>query len=113
MVEKYYNEDGELGVLYSPGFGAGWSTWHDKYEDDYEEHRIAYDKRIIEYWLNNKPSSEDMSKFLESIGYKNVYMGGYEDLSIAWIPRGTMFYIDEYDGFESIKTPSSCGMTMA
>ena len=27
MVEKYYNENGELGVLISPGFGAGWSSW--------------------------------------------------------------------------------------
>ena len=28
MVEKYYNENGELGVLISPGFGAGWSSWN-------------------------------------------------------------------------------------
>ena len=37
MVEKYYNENGELGVLYSPGFGAGWSTWSNE--------ELAYDKR--------------------------------------------------------------------
>lgn len=35
MVEKYYNENDELGVLYSPGFGAGWSTW-----DNEDSHMI-------------------------------------------------------------------------
>lgn len=43
MVEKYYNKNGSLGVLISPGFGVGWSTWENK--------NLAYDKRIIEYWL--------------------------------------------------------------
>lgn len=26
MAEKYYNENGELGVLISPGFEAGWCS---------------------------------------------------------------------------------------
>lgn len=43
MMEKYYNENDELGVLISVGFGAGWSTWNDE--------GLAYDKRIIEKWL--------------------------------------------------------------
>lgn len=25
---KVYNEQGEVAVLYSPGYGAGWSTWN-------------------------------------------------------------------------------------
>ena len=112
-VEKYYNENGELGVLYSPGWGAGWSTWHHMYEDEYEDHPTAFDKRIIEYWLNNHPTKSEMEDFLSSIGYDNIYMGGYDDLTIAWIPQGTQFYIDEYDGFESIKTPDNTGMITA
>ena len=105
MVEKYYNKNGELGVLISPGFGAGWSTW------GCEE--IAYDKRIIEYWLNERPSSSDMCKFLESLGYEDIYMGGYKSLTIQYIPRGTMFCIHEYDGSESIETPKTMRMMMA
>ena len=48
MVEKYYNENGELGVLISTGFGAGWSSWNCD--------EIAFDKRVVEYWLNESPS---------------------------------------------------------
>ena len=40
-----YNENDELGVLVSYGYGAGWSTWNDK--------KLAYDKRIVEKFLDN------------------------------------------------------------
>jgi len=26
-MQKYKNEAGQVAVLYSPGFGSGWSTW--------------------------------------------------------------------------------------
>lgn len=60
MVEKYYNENGELGVLVSGGFGAGWSTWN--------SNELAYDKRIVEKWLENV-SSDEMCNFVVSLGY--------------------------------------------
>lgn len=112
--ERLYNDKGELAVLYSSGFGAGWST------DDYEvsgrgeeAYRLALDSRIIKFWLENEPSESEMHDFLKSIGYKDIYMGGYEDLRLAWIPKGTTFYIHEYDGSESIKTPENCNMIVA
>jgi hypothetical protein len=95
-VERYYNEKNELGVLYSPGFGGGWST------ESYEE--FAYDKRIVEYWLTEHPLRDDMEEFIENIGYKNPYLSmyGYYNLEIAWIPKGTLFYIENYNEAETI-----------
>ena len=104
VVEKYYNENDELGVLVSYGFGAGWSTWNSK--------ELAYDKRIIEKWLK-KVTSDEMCDYIESLGYRRPYMGGYENLELEFIPRGTMFCIHEYDGAESIETIESIGMIMA
>ena len=98
MVEKYYNKNGEVGILISRGFGAGWSTWD--YNHGYD---IAMDKRIIEKWLTS-PSYDEMEEFLNSIGYKNVYMGGYSDLDLEFVTPGIKFYIDEYDGAESLIT---------
>lgn len=95
-IERYYNENNESGVLYSPGFGAGWST------ENYKA--LAIDKRIIEYWINEDPSKEDMEKFLNKLGYEYVLMDGYDNLHLMWIPRGTLFYIDNYDGSEGIYT---------
>lgn len=95
-MEKFYNENGDLAVLISPDYGVGWSTVNDE--------RIAYDKRIIEYWLNESPSSNEMEEFLISLGYDHTHMDGYDSLIIEYIPKGTMFYIDECDGSESIVT---------
>lgn len=95
-MERYYDEDGDLVVLYSPGFGAGWSTW--------ERPEIAFDKRIVEYFIKNHPSCDDMKDFLDSIGYEDMYMGGYSRLKTRSIPRNTLFRIREYDGSEFIET---------
>jgi len=32
-----------------------------------------------------------------------MYLGGLEDLEVKWLPIGTKFRIDEYDGSESIE----------
>lgn len=93
MVERYYNEKNELGVLISKGFGAGWSTW--------DTQDIALDRRIIEYFLEN--GNNNIGDFIKSIGYKNVYLGGANGLKIEWVPKGTRFTIDEYDGNEYIR----------
>lgn len=105
MIDKYYNMRDELGVLVSPGFGVGWSTWNAP--------GLAYDRRIVEKFLIDHPSVSKMEEFLHTIGYSNVYMGGYNQLTIEWIPRGTMFCIHEYDGSESIETPESMCMLIA
>ena len=99
-VECYYNEDKTaVAILISPGFGAGWSTWCWEYPE------IAYDKRVIEWYFNNTTASEeDASMFLESIGYPNVYCGGFHQLVVEWIPRGVQWRIKEYDGSESLET---------
>ena len=53
-----------------------------------------------------------MANFVESLGYRKPYMGGYGSLRIEYIPRGDMFCIHEYDGSESIETPETmCMMT--
>lgn len=55
----------------------------------------------------------EMQDFLKSIGYNNIYMGGYEQLELVFVPKGQMFCIHEYDGFETIETPESMGMIIA
>lgn len=104
MVERYYNEDGEVGILVSYGYGAGWSTWNDK--------ELAYDKRIIEKWLE-KVSADEMCSYVKSLGYTKPYMGGYEQLELVFVPRGTLFRIDEYDGAEALETFDNAGFIMA
>ena len=91
-MEKYYNENEDVGVLVSPGFGAGWSTWNTT--------EIALDKRVIEKFLENVSSAE-MCDYIEEIGYERPYMGGYSSLELEFVPRGVKFKNNEYDVHES------------
>lgn len=101
-VERFYNAEGKLGVLVSRGYGAGWSTWN-TYGID-----LAIDKRIIKTYMEykafgRKANLDSLCEWFDSIGYKDIYMGGWEDLDIVWIDKGTTFRIDEYDGAETIE----------
>jgi hypothetical protein len=98
MTEKYIR-NGKVAVAYSPEFGAGWSTWN---EDKSET--LIFHPDIINMILSDKQSEIDKDWLVEHFGeeFKNVYCGGASDLSIEWVPVGTQFRIDEYDGSESV-----------
>ena len=88
--------DGKVAVLYSPEYGAGWSTWDMTYGE-----ALIFDPTIVKY------VEEDNLEALEAyvlLKYPNFYTGGMHNLTIKWIPVGTEFRIDEYDGNESVVT---------
>lgn len=104
---NWYIKDDNVAVLISPSFGAGWSTWMFP--------SSAYDRRIIEKWLDLQQSQElglidkfeaehDMESFLDKLNAGPVYTGGFWNLEIHWVPLGQKFFIYEYDGHESLIT---------
>lgn len=100
MTEKYI-KDGKVAVAYSPGYGAGWSTWI--FDDELTE-TLLFHPDIINMILSNKQSEIDQDWLIEHFGeqFKNVYCGGASNLSIKWLSVGTQFRIDEYDGSEHV-----------
>lgn len=95
--------DGLVAVCYSPGFGAGWSTW----ADDGQRETMLFHPKIVK-WVEDKNEGripyEALTSILEELfGADNTpYDGGARDLEIEWLPAGTSFQIDEYDGHETI-----------
>ena len=89
--------DGLVAVLYSPGFGAGWSTWND---DEYREF-LLHDEKLVEFVETNQ--QDKIEEYVKSVfPDKYVYCGGADQLQVEWVSPGTQFRIDEYDGSESI-----------
>lgn len=86
--------DGMVAVLYSPGFGAGWFTWNRDHP------QCLYDPDMVA-WVEagRKGTMPDLEA---KYGWEYFYDGGSDDLIIAWLPKGTRFRIDEYDGSESL-----------
>ena len=91
--------DGKVAVLISPGFGAGWYTWHRVEE-------LLFDPKVVEM-LEAKSKLDDIEKYCEDTYGKGpekyIYLGGLDKLEVFWLPVGTLFRIDEYDGSETLQ----------
>lgn len=79
-------------VIYSPGYGAGWSTWGDRKSCLDRELATAIEQRDL------KEACRIATK-----NWPGQYQGGLEECVVVWLPQGTLFRIEEYDGNESIK----------
>jgi hypothetical protein len=95
MVDRVVR-DGMVAVLYSPGFGAGWSTWAGS---EFREHYL-FDPEVVAWVENGKVDS--LPDLEVKYGDRYFYDGGADDLEIRWVPIGTRFRIHEYDGSESV-----------
>lgn len=97
-IEKYI-KDGNVAILVSPGFGAGWSTWANK-----DAKSVLFDPYIVDLLLSKKKGcKDDIAEYCEK-KYPDLYLGGLFDLEVRWLPQGTRFVVQEYDGSESIET---------
>ena len=62
------------------------------------------------YFMNQVDSfgdtieQEETTKFLESLGYSGVYLGGFSDLRLKFVAPGIKWRISEYDGSETLET---------
>jgi len=95
MSFEKFERNGEVAVLYSPGFGAGWSTWNHEYEE-----ALLFDREIVEAVLaENRQLAEEIAERK----YPDVYTGGAEDLEVYWVSKGIRFEVSEYDGSERVR----------
>ena len=89
--------DGMVAVLYSPGYGAGWYSWA-VIEDGIEA--LLFDPEVVAWVEGEKvgPVPDMAAKY----GFSYFYDGGADNLVIGWVPVGSKFRINEYDGHETI-----------
>lgn len=88
-------ENGLVAVLYSPGHGAGWYSWHGIRE-------LLFDPKIVDMVME-KTSAKTIELYCETVYGKDSYYGGASDLEVVWVQQGFQFIINEYDGAETIK----------
>jgi hypothetical protein len=100
-----YEHEGKIAVLYSPRYGAGWSTWND---DHHAEILMMHPVLVepvhqFEQGLITKEQMKEKIVFrLAMLGLDDVYTNGAIDLTIFWLDPGQRFRIEEHDGNESV-----------
>ena len=86
--------DGRVAVLVSPGFGAGWFSWHG-IED------LLFDPAVVGL-VESGAEPSVIEQYCEEVYGDEHYYGGAGDLIVQWVPVGARFRIHEYDGSESL-----------
>jgi hypothetical protein len=92
--------NGHVGIVYSPGYGGGWSTW----VTPSWARALALDSRIVTAVMHNMERAE-LRKKLEEWGYgryKNLVSSDAK-LRVGWVPQGNYVVVESYDGNERIK----------
>jgi len=93
-------KDGCIAVLYSPGFGAGWSSWNNN-----DKEWLLFNPEIVAaVESGDRKKAEEIAERLgKELNGENDYtcVLGADGLEIAWIREGEAFEITEYDGNES------------
>lgn len=84
--------NGNVAVLYSPGFGAGWGSWNDDYP------AMVFDPIIVA--MVETQDFTDFENYCEKT-YPDAYCSR-ANLTVGWVPVGEKFRIDEYQGSERI-----------
>lgn len=93
-MEKF-EKDGQVAVLYSPGYGVGWSTWA---SDDIRE-SMCMNAEIVQAVIDgDKSKAAEIAERL----HPDVNTGGCDGLTVGWVPKGEAFEITEFDGHESL-----------
>jgi hypothetical protein len=99
MTERLIR-DGSVAVLYSPGYGAGWSTWCPGHQPRLD---MLFDPQIADIRDRGDADWQEKAEAIARIKYPEAYTGGLADLEVRWLPVGTQFRVLEYDGHESIE----------
>ena len=98
------NRDGLIAVIYSPGFGAGWYSWHGI-------EALLFDPNVVGM-IEDGADPYEIEKYCER-RYGTDHYFSCDDLAIAWIPEGTEFMIHEYDGSERLRFRSEMRWSVA
>lgn len=110
-MEKYYNEKGQVAVLYSPGFGAGWSSWA---RSENCQPFLTMNKGLVELALKGASEAEVEEYLAQELGEDvYIYTGGWDQIEVRFLNPGTAFRITEYDGSESIEDLGSIDFLLA
>ncbi len=88
--------DGKVAVLISHGYGAGWYSWN----LDHKE--ILFHPKLVAMVEQDKRGGITEEWVKENLGLEGVYCNGAATLQIVWLPVGTAFTIEEYNGAESL-----------
>lgn len=93
IIKKLINDNNEVAVITSPGHGAGFSSWM---SSDEPRESAIFDPVLATLVING----EDYADHLRTTYGGSTHL--VDTLEVTWLPVGSRFLVDEYDGYESL-----------
>jgi len=113
MEIKKVVKEGKVAVLVSKGWGAGFTTWTTNWNpEDKNCLQQLFDPTLVEMCKQlqslkffDRDRTGLLDQMLEYIQktYPKAFVGGIEDLEVEWVPEGSLFRVNEYDGKEEVE----------
>lgn len=97
---------GKVAVVFSNAHGLGWSTYSVLARGKTRHHceALMFDSRIVDAVLNGTPITEEQMKAWGHDSNHWYAASPGERLAVKWLPVGTRFFIEDYDGAETVRT---------
>lgn len=86
--------NGMVAVLISPDYGAGWYTWNKEFPE------CLYDPEIVKIVLGE--AEGDIREIAENKYGDGFSPYAFDQLKVVWIPVGSRFRMEEFDGSENL-----------
>lgn len=85
--------NGKVAVIYSPGYGAGWSTWYPDYCP-----AMLFDASLARFLLadDQVQAKAHAEKYYPDAAFV------VDQLKVMWVDEGDEFRIDVHDGYERV-----------
>lgn len=84
--------DGQVAVIVSPSYGAGWYSWNTKCR------ALLFDPQLVAaVEAGDAEAVKRRADELNPGGHHSV-----DSLQVRWVPEGAVFRVDEYDGNERL-----------
>lgn len=106
MIEKV-TRDGQVALILASEYGGGWSTVAGA--------EAVFDSVIVDILLlheEGRISIDDCNTMLNKY-QEAMYEVKNTDLRLEWVPEGTAFIVNNYDGIEYITTKDSAAWIIA
>ena len=101
-VSRLYTDKGELLILIASGYSSTWSANPVSLRMDARVIWFFYNTYIIPcecgcngFMRNRKVDEAPMKAFLKGLGFRHVYLRGFQNLAIEIVPPNKKFRINE------------------
>lgn len=113
--DRIVRDGKEVCVLVSPGFGAGFITWNDCISPMNPKlvALVLAGQRGALVQAKDEGREADVAEWLGLPEDTFLSLNGARDLEIYYVPIGSRFRLDEYDGAESVEVLDADGWTIA